>query len=107
MMNMSLIILIIANKHKNHEYLILAFDGEKHLYCLNSDCKQADAYKPYLTECRPRVKPSLQPILAIDHHTKFDRMSRYSKNVDTIVTGRKYFTSSIVLHSVNSELFCF
>ena len=68
--------------HKNaeHEYLILAFNGTNHLYCMNyPDCSRIDGYKPYLTQCIATFEidstTRLKPVQAIDHHARLDHLT--------------------------------
>lgn len=78
------------NGNKRHEYLLLAFNGTHHLYCLNKDCQHANSYLSFMNECRVQGQKEIQngilPIQMIDHHAKLDEML-------SAISGLSYYST--------------
>lgn len=78
-----------------HEYLMLAFNGTHHLYCLNEDCAREERYKPWLRDCKPSEKVLKEEIKheetdylwAINHHPKYEAVVGKGPSLIEYVSG--------------------
>lgn len=82
----------------DHEYLMLAFNGSHHLFCLNGACARESGWKPWLESCKPETrilkeaeKSQKGYLWGINHHPKYEDSAGKGSSIIDFITSGKFF----------------